>query len=303
MPMHHDQVLVDLADVRRLVAEQFPSWRALPITPVVSVATVNAIFRIGDDLAARFPLRKADLEDAAATLREEAAALQEFSTTCPFPTPRPVAIGVPGPGYPGYWSVQTWLPGIVATPTGLAGSHSFADDLAALIRALRSADTRGRRFAREGRGGELTDHDSWIETCLRQSAGILDTDRLGRLWTHLRDLPRPSHDVMSHGDLTPPNLLVDGERLAGVLDGGGFGPADPALDLVCAWHLLDLGARDRLRRALEGDDGEWARGAAWALEQALGLVWYYRETNPGMSALGRSTLRRLLSASDVGGSM
>ena len=32
-------------------------------------------------------------------------------------------------------------------------------------------------------------------------------------------------------------------------------------------------------------DLEWWRGAAWAFQQAMGLVWYYRETNPGMSAL------------------
>ena len=43
---------------------------------------------------------------------------------------------------------------------------------------------------------------------------------------------------MSHGDLIPGNVLVAGDRLSGVLDTGGFGPADPALDLVSAWHLL-----------------------------------------------------------------
>ena len=45
--------------------------------------------------------------------------------------------------------------------------------------------------------------------------------------------------MMSHGDLIPGNVLVSGGRLAGVLDVGGVGPADPALDLVAAWHLLE----------------------------------------------------------------
>lgn len=31
------------------------------------------------------------------------------------PHPEPVAIGKPGAGYPLPWSVQTWIPGIVAT--------------------------------------------------------------------------------------------------------------------------------------------------------------------------------------------
>ena len=292
--MHDDELVVDAAVVRRLVAEQFPDWRDLEVSAVASDATVNAIFRIGAQFAARFPLRAADVEQAHHALRLEAGSMTELATCCPFPTPLPVAIGRPGRGYPGEWAVQTWLPGSVATPDGLAGSEMFADDLAALVLALRSSDTRGRTFARKGRGGELTDHDDWMATCLRNSEGLLDTDRLAVLWRRLRVLPPAGPHVMSHGDLTPPNLLVDGERLVGVLDGGGFGPADPALDLVCGWHLLDRAPRDRFRRALACDDVEWRRGAAWAFEQALGLVAYYFRTNPGMSALGRSTLDRLL---------
>jgi aminoglycoside phosphotransferase (APT) family kinase protein len=99
---------------------------------------------------------------------------------------------------------------------------------------------------------------------------------------------------MSHQDLIPANLLVDGERLTGVLDCGGFGPADPALDLVAGWHLLDAGPRAVLRTALQCDDTQWLRGKAWALEQAMGLVWYYRSSHPEMSALGRSTVARIL---------
>jgi aminoglycoside phosphotransferase (APT) family kinase protein len=99
---------------------------------------------------------------------------------------------------------------------------------------------------------------------------------------------------MSHKDLIPANLLVQGERLVGVLDGGSFGPADPALDLVVAWHLLDRTRRAAFREATQAGELEWRRGAAWAFQQAMGLVWYYRVTNPTMSALGRSTISRLL---------
>jgi aminoglycoside phosphotransferase (APT) family kinase protein len=98
---------------------------------------------------------------------------------------------------------------------------------------------------------------------------------------------------MCHGDLTPPNVLVQDGRLAGVLDGGGFGPADPSLDLVGAWHLLDADQRAVVRAALGCSELEWARGRAWALQQAMGLVWYYAESNPTMSRWGRRTLDRL----------
>jgi aminoglycoside phosphotransferase (APT) family kinase protein len=114
------------------------------------------------------------------------------------------------------------------------------------------------------------------------------------VWAELRGLPPAGPDVMSHGDLTPGNVLVADGRLVGVLDGGGFAPADPALDLVSAWHLLDRAPRRRLREALGCGDVEWRRGMAWALQQAMGLVWYYVESNPTMSRWGRRTLDRLL---------
>jgi aminoglycoside phosphotransferase (APT) family kinase protein len=110
----------------------------------------------------------------------------------------------------------------------------------------------------------------------------------------LRTLPRESPDVMSHGDLIPGNVLVSNERLAGILDVGGLGPADPALDLVGAWHLLDTGPRRLFREVLRCDELEWERGKAWAFEQALGAAWYYAQSNPAMSRMGQRTLERIL---------
>src|SRR6188768_1348583 len=62
--MHADQVEVTTDVVRRLVDDQFPAWRHLPVRRVASTGTVNAIFRIGDGLAARFPLRAQDSAEA-----------------------------------------------------------------------------------------------------------------------------------------------------------------------------------------------------------------------------------------------
>lgn len=44
---------------------------------------------------------------------------------------------------------------------------------------------------------------------------------------------------------------------------------------------------------LHCEDLEWARGAAWAFEQALGAAWYYADSNPAMSEMGRRTLSRI----------
>ena len=292
--MHTDQLTVLPSTVRELVHDQFPQWRELGVQLIETQGTVNAVFRVGAGLAARFPLRPADVHATRRSLASEADAARELAGRTRFATPVPVAMGSPGAGYPLPWSVQTWIPGSVATPDEPAASVAFADDLASFIRDVRAIDTRGRTFRGRGRGGDLTSHDAWMETCFERSSGLLDVARLRRMWDEWRRLPRQAPDTMTHGDLIPGNVLVARGRLVGVLDVGAFRSADPALDLVAAWHLLEAGPRERLRDSLGCDDLEWRRGKAWALEQAMGVVWYYRESNPPMSRMGRVTLRRLI---------
>lgn len=297
--MHSDQVQVRDAIARRMIADQFPQYRDERIRRHAQLGTVNAIFRIGTSAAARFPLRAAEPKLGLESLRAEAAAMAEFAERSPVAAPEPIGIGRPGPDYPAAWSVQTWVDGDEVTPTGLEASDVFAGDVADLIASLRAADTRGRLFDGSGRGGHLPDHDRWVADCLRNSEGLVNVADLYRIWERLRLLPESGSEVMSHRDLIPMNLLRRGDRLVGVIDSGSFGPADRALDLVATWYLFDQRRRHLIRDRLGASDVEWHRGAAWAFQQAIGLVWYYRETNPPMSALGAITLSRLLEDPEI----
>jgi len=292
--MHSGQLTVSVRTVRELVAAQFPEWEGLAVRQVAAHGTVNALFRIGDRLAARFPLRPGEAGPVRQWLQAEADAARELLGRTRFPTPEPLALGEPAAGYPLPWAVQTWIPGTVAGEADPGASAGFAHDLAEFILGVRGIDPRGRTFAGRGRGGDLRSHDAWMETCFSRSGGLLDVARARRLWRELRDLPRAGADVTTHSDLIPGNVLVSHERLAGIIDVGGLGPADPALDLVCAWHLLEPGPRQVLREDLECDDLEWARGRAWAFEQAMGALWYYINTNPAMSRMGKRTLERIM---------
>jgi aminoglycoside phosphotransferase (APT) family kinase protein len=298
--MHPGQIEVTLEMVRQLVDEQFPRWRGLPVTQVAAAGTVNGLFRIGDRLAARLPLLPDEVATTRQRLQVEAEAARELLGHTPFPTPEPVAIGEPGAGYPLPWSVQTWVPGSPAGSTDLGASVAFAHDLAGFVRGVRAIDTAGRGFSGVGRGGDLRDHDEWMETCFQNSGGLLDVARLRRLWAVFRELPPSTPaEIMTHGDLIPGNVLVCHGRLTGIIDVGGSGPADPALDLVCAWHLLDEVPRRSLRDELGCDDIEWARGKAWAFEQSMGAVWYYEDSNPSMSRMGRCTLDRVMAEAGI----
>jgi aminoglycoside phosphotransferase (APT) family kinase protein len=294
MQMHPDQLPVLLGTVREMVDQQFPEWQSLPISEVASQGTVNALFRIGARFVARFPLEPGDVTATRRSLESEAQAARELSGRTRFPTPEPVALGEPGAGYPLPWSVQTWLPGTVATAEYPGESVAFAHDLAEFVRGVRTIDTRGRAFSGRGRGGDLRSSDAWMATCFERSEQLLDVPRLRRIWTVMQGLPRSGGDVMTHGDLIPGNVLVADARLAAVIDVGGLGPADPALDLVGAWHLLEAGPRRAFREDLGCDDLEWERGKAWAFEQSMGAAWYYAGSNSAMSLMGQRTLQRIV---------
>lgn len=72
MAMHEGQLNVTADMVRDLIGGQFPEYAKLPIEPAHSEGTVNAIFRIGERLAARFPLQPDDVDTTRRWLQAEA---------------------------------------------------------------------------------------------------------------------------------------------------------------------------------------------------------------------------------------
>ncbi|WP_257230975.1 aminoglycoside phosphotransferase family protein [Streptomyces sp. UH6] len=293
-PMHAGQLMVTEEQMAVLVAAQFPRWKQLPVRACPSDGTDNALFRIGDDLVARLPLLGDDPDTARRDVRRQIEAAAKVAEAARVPTPRFVALGEPGPGYPLPWSVYHWIPGTTATAADVQDSTAFAQDLAAFVLDVRALDTEGRVFRGKGRGGLLGGHDDYVASCLERSRDLIDTHALAGLWARLRRTPRSEPDLWTHGDLMPGNLLTERGRLAGVIDVGQAGVADPAVDLQPAWNHFGPAAREAFRVALGADDDAWDRGKGWALAQAVGCLRYYRETNPVMSDLARSTLLALL---------
>lgn len=299
MTMHHDEIQVSVPAVQQLILDQFPEWTSETVEQLHGAGTVNTIFRIGATRTARFRRQASSATDVAAELERETLSMWELAGLSPAPAPTPIAIGRPSRQYPFPWSIQSWLPGEVATPQGSADSGELARGMAELIGAFRSAPLKGRRFTGTGRGGTLSDSDKWMEKCFFESSNLLDVPHLETLWASFRRLPREQPDAMTHGDLIPANILLRENQLAGVLDTGGFSAADPSLDLIGAWHLFDAKARYVFREALNIDELQWQRGAAWAFQQAMGLVWYYESSNPSMAQLGHSTLTRICADTEL----
>jgi aminoglycoside phosphotransferase (APT) family kinase protein len=296
MRMHADQVDVSVATVEGLVADQFPEWRQLPVRPVRSHGTVNALFRLGEDVVLRFPLQpRLGARHRAELVREQALA-REIAPQVPVAVPEPLGLGEPGEGYAGPWTAYRWIEGDTASPESIPDETEFARGLADFVASFRAMPTGGRGWDGSTRGGPLLERDTYVRRSLAKSADLIDVEAVAAAWGECLTLGvgEPVAAVWIHADLMPGNLLTRQGRLAAVIDLGGAGIGDPAVDLMPAWNLLSRGAREVFRDRLGVSDATWARGRAWAIVQAIGALPYYVETNPVMADTARETLAAVL---------
>lgn len=292
--MHADELDTAPALVARLLAAQFPRWAALPIVPVDSAGTDNALYRLGDELAVRLPRRQSTAGQPA----KEHRWLPRFAPLLPLAIPAPLALGEPSEGYPWQWSVCPWLPGENATVGRIADHSAAAVALGQFIRALRGIDASdgpppgAHNF---GRGEPLAARDAATRYAIAQLAAELDVDAVSAAWQRALRAPAWSGPpAWIHGDLLPGNLLVKDGRLSAVIDFGCLGVGDPAGDLISAWTLFHGESRAAFRAALAVDEASWARGRGWALSTALLVVPYYRDTNPVLVGIARNTIAEVV---------
>jgi aminoglycoside phosphotransferase (APT) family kinase protein len=279
--LHADEVDTDVSLVGRLLAAQFPQWAGLPIRPVPSWGTDNALYRLGDDMVARLPRRERTVE----TFQKERRWLPRLAPLLPLDVPVPLADGMPAEGYPFEWSVYRWLRGQDATVQPVTDPSQLATDLAQFVAALQQIDTAGGPSPGEHnffRGEPLAARDASTRAAIVSLRAAIDVDAVTAVWESALRSPEPDHPpVWIHGDLDSRNLLVEEGRLSGVIDWGGLGVGDPACDVMVAWKVLSANTRDLFRTALSVDESTWARARGWALSQALGALSYYTlETNP-----------------------
>jgi aminoglycoside phosphotransferase (APT) family kinase protein len=292
--MHADEVVTDVSLVRRLLAAQFPRWADLPIEPVPSAGTDNAIYRLGDDMAVRLPR----IRWAVDQVEKEHRWLPSLVPRLPLTIPSPLAKGRPGEGYPWHWSVYKWLEGEDAIAARVTNPHLAAKQLAQFLTALHRIDPAGGPLPgahNSFRGVPLSQRDAQTRAAIASLDGMLDTGTVTAAWDAALNAPawdRP--DVWIHGDVSPLNLLVVRGRLSAVIDFGCLGVGDPACDLQVAWNFLSAGSRRIFRAALQVDDATWARGRGWALSVGLIALPYYRTTNPVLARVAQRAIEEVL---------
>lgn len=274
--MHEEEVDVDEALVRRLLAQQMPNFANQPLSMVEPWGTDNAIWRLGPDLVVRLPR----IHWAAGQIEREALWLPRLATHLPVAVPEPVAIGEPADGYPYRWAVHRWIPGEGAALDRVDDAVTFALDLAAVVGSLQAVPTDGAPTARN-RARPLHDYDESTRRAIEGASHLIDAAAALAVWEQALAAPpcdRPP--IWVQGDLEG-NCLVRNGRLCGVVDWGSACVGDPAVDVQVIWSpLFTVASRRAFLDALSVDDATLARSRGAAINQACAALPYYLQTYP-----------------------
>lgn len=274
--MHDDEHDIDADLVRRLLADQMPDLAGRPLRPVEPWGTDHAIWRLGDDLVVRLPR----IAWAVQQVELEATWLPRLAPHLPVAVPEPVAIGLPGRGYPHRWAVHRWIPGTGAALDRVHDADELAIDLAAVVRSLGRIPSTGAPAARN-RARPLREYDEATRLAIAGAAELIDADAATRIWEEA--LSAPAHSGPRrwvHGDLEGNCLVRDG-RLCGIVDWGSACAGDPAVDVQVLWSpLFTDESRQTFVDALGVDDATLSRSRGAAIHQACAALPYYLDTSP-----------------------
>ncbi|GGX27829.1 hypothetical protein GCM10010341_56740 [Streptomyces noursei] len=164
--MHAGMHPADEHLVRRLIGRQFPQWAGLSVVRIRSGGTVNAMYRLGDDMVVRLPFVEGGAKDVA--LEQEW--LPRLASGLPWAVPEVLGGGRPAEGYPWRWSVLRWLAGENPRAGALSEPVGLAEDLAGFVAAMRSLTLPGAPTAH--RGGAIASLDAATRAAIDALRGL-----------------------------------------------------------------------------------------------------------------------------------
>jgi aminoglycoside phosphotransferase (APT) family kinase protein len=250
VPTSSPEIVVDQDLALRLISSQF---RDLEITSLrlLGEGMDNTVWAANELFAFRFPRR----EVAVPFIRREITALPLLAPVLPLPVPVPIFVGSPSENYP--WPFFGGRLVVGSEPADLQltdhGRVQLARALGSFLRELHSPavlelvqatvelahdrDARGDMRRRVPRAREALTEAGRNGLWEAPSA-------ISRLFDVAITLPPTDAIAVVHGDLDFRHVLIrtDGE-LAGVIDWGAIGRANPCVDFVLYWCLIPPAGR------------------------------------------------------------
>lgn len=287
---------LQIGDAERLLRAQHPDLAGQPLRPA-GEGWDNVVFRLGDQLAVKFPRTSAVAEH----LELEWRWLAQVSSGLPIKAPLTIRRGRPDPRYPFPWSVVRWVPGTAVWDLseseidGLAGSDACAATLAELLTGLGGV-APSEVPSNPYRGCTLRERRQRTDDHFTAAKRVLPNP-VGWSWAELTDMwhlaleTRPAkRRRWCHGDIHPGNVIASGGAYTGLVDWVDLGAGDPAVDLAAAWSLCDADRRRIVAERTEFSERRWQRAQGWAIAFGLAYLVGSRPETP-LRATGIRLLR------------
>lgn len=271
--------------VRELLRADGLAYAEDPLTRITS-GWDNDIWRLGTERAVRVP-RRGLADQLILNEQRVLPAIAERLAPSGVAVPAPIHAGAESELFPHPWSVVPWISGVAAWDVPRQARTAWATDLADALRLLHVPS------------GPDAPTNPYRGVPLAQRAGAIaarfaavDVPAAARTaWEHaVAASAHAGSPVWIHGDLHPGNLVVDGSRLAAIVDFGDVAGGDSAYDLAAAWLLFDADGRRRfIERMAVADDPLWIRARGWAA--AVGAILLSQsDDRPDYAALGTEIL-------------
>ncbi|MCW5971564.1 MAG: aminoglycoside phosphotransferase family protein [Blastocatellales bacterium] len=160
------------------------------------------------------------------------------------------------------WTVEERISGKAFAPE--SSNLALAADVGRQLRLLHEVEVTGfGDFQTDRFEARHSTFNAWVaerESSIAAAVGVarLDPGVIGRIEQAYRLLGEsyPETARLCHGDFSPENLLVEGERLAAVIDWEMACGGDPALDLAyCSFWSTDAAILDALIEGYQPTDG------------------------------------------------
>jgi len=253
-----------------LIAEQFPQFAHLPISPVEHGGNDNRTFHLGSEMSIRLP----SSEEYVRQVQKEQTWLSKIAPHLPLPIPQPIALGLPSEIYPWNWSIYKWLEGESANSLELRDEHleTIAIQLAQFLNEFHNFDAAGAPapgLHNWWRAAHTSVYDAETRLLIEKLKDFVNVDNARSLWQRAISSKWNRDPVWVHGDVASGNLLVKDNKLAAVIDFGCMGIGDPACDLTIVWTFFRGKSRETFRANMHLDEETWARARGWAMWKAL----------------------------------
>jgi aminoglycoside phosphotransferase (APT) family kinase protein len=286
-------ITVELA--KKLIAIQFPEYTDLNITEVEQQGHDNRTYRIGEDMLVRMPTAEA----YALKVPKEQELLPKLASHLSLNIPAPIKIGSPSDDYPYPFSIYKWLEGRSANHLHIDDKslESIALQLATFLKELQSIDdvdgpTPGQH--NWWRGDHVSVYDDGARKQIAELSDAIDANKAMALWTQACKTKWSKAPVWIHGDIAVGNIIIQDNKLSGVIDFGGVGIGDPACDLVIAWTYLSGKSREIFINEIDLDDDTWLRARAWALWKATFELTQIKDKNSSEALLQKNIISSVL---------